>query len=325
MKLYVVLILRIMCGICLLATNAYGETEQEGLDWLKIVIFAEHQNNYSGVFVYQYDNHVETSKITHVVDQSGEFERLERLDGPKREILRHHGQVWSHQGHDEEQVGSQQTRGKFPSLLPEQLTALSSNYRADLIGKERVAGYDAQVIVFQPRDNLRYTHKVWVHTDSGLLLKAAVLDSKGKLVEQYAFTQLQIGGKIDRSWIKRNASKTFHDTGFQEQHNQMGFPVNSGWVADSLPVGFRKTMEIQRPMHGNHAPVVQIVFSDGLSAISIFIELDDGDEDDVEGLSTRGAMSLYHKVVGKYLYTVVGEVPAHTVMRVLDSIRNNIK
>ena len=64
-----------------------------------------------------------------------------------------------------------------------------------------------------------------------------------------------------------------------------------------------------------------MVFSDGLSAISIFIEPDDGDDDDVEGLSSRGAVNLYHKVLEKHLITVVGEVPPRTVMQVLDSVR----
>lgn len=82
-------------------------------------------------------------------------------------------------------------------------------------------------------------------------------------------------------------------------------------------------MEIQRPMRGRHAPVTQLVFSDGLSAISVFIEPDDGDEDDANGLSSRGAMNLYHKLANDHLITVVGEVPARTVMQVADSLRYN--
>lgn len=325
MKLYVA-VCKMLLGVALLASaNVYGGEADDGFDWLKVVIFAEHQTDYSGVFVYQYDNHVETSRITHVVDGDSENERLESLDGPKREIVRHHGRVLGHHGEELPQVESPQGMGKFPSLLPEQLAALSANYQAKLLGTERIAGYDAQTILFQPRDGLRYTHKIWVHTDSGLLLKAAVLGSKNQLVEQYAFTQLQIGGKIDRSWVRQRATTGFHGRDFHKQHDtaRRGTPANSGWVADALPAGFAKNMEIQRPMHGNHAPVIQMVYSDGLSAISIFIEADDGDEDDVEGLSSRGAMNLYHKVVGKHLFTVVGEVPPHTVMRVLDSIRHN--
>ena len=37
--------------------------------------------------------------------------------------------------------------------------------------------------------------------DSGLLLKAEVLDESAHVIEQYAFTQLNIGGDIDRKWI----------------------------------------------------------------------------------------------------------------------------
>ena len=74
-------------------------------------------------------------------------------------------------------------------------------------------------------------------------------------------------------------------------------------------------------MRGKHAPVTQMVFSDGLSAISIFIEPDDGDEDDVDGLSSRGAVNMYHKVMDDHLITVVGEVPPRTVIQVFDSVR----
>ena len=321
--------LLLVFGGLLLASvgNVYAEERSASLDWLETVAFAGHQTDYSGVFVYQYDNRVETSKIIHVTEANGEYEKLESLDGPQRQILRHDGQVWDYSDHKTVQVDSQQGSSKFPSLLPEQLSALSANYQARLLGVERVAGYNAQAILFRPKDNLRYTHKIWVHIDSGLLLKAAVLGDKNKLVEQYAFTQLQIGGKIDRSWVKDYDSVRLRTEGVAGSSSTAKeiTPINSGWTVDILPSGFKKTMEIQRSMHGKHAPVTQMVFSDGLSAISIFIEPNDEDEDDVDGLSSRGAMNLYHKVLDKNLITVVGKVPPRTVMQVLDSVRYNGK
>ncbi len=316
-----------LCGALLIVANAYAEERSSGLDWLEVAAFAGHQTDYSGVFVYQYGNHVETSNIVHINDAGGEYEKLESLDGPKREIIRHDGQVWSYINHQMVQIDSQQGHSRFPFLLPEQLSALNTNYQAKLLGQERVAGYNAQVILFQPKDNLRYTHKVWVHTDSGLLLKASVLGDKNQVAEQYAFTQLQIGGKIDRSWGGRCDLVDVHgkDSSNPPKSVKGITPTNSGWVADMLPVGFKKTMEILRSMHGKDAPVVQIVYSDGLSAISIFVEPNDGDEDDVDGLSSRGAVNLYHKVLNQYLITVVGEVPPHTVMQVVDSVRYNGK
>lgn len=314
-----------LCGLLLAAANVYAGEQRDSFDWLKIVAFAGHQTDYSGIFVYQYDNRVETSRITHVVEPDGEYEKLESLDGPRREIIRHHGQVWCFINHKMEQIDSQhqQMRSRFTDLPAEQLSLLSANYHANVVGIERVAGYTTQAILFQPKDNLRYAHKIWVHADSGLLLKASVLDGKNRVVEQYAFTQLQLGGNIDRSWIVQDApsGKQGADSIISPEKYKIGVNINSGWAVDALPAGFRKTMEIQRTMRGKHAPVTQIVFSDGLSAISIFVEPNDQDEDDEEGLSSRGAMYFYREVVGNHLITVVGEVPPRTLMQVFYSVR----
>lgn len=317
-----------LCGLLLaVSANLHAEELPVGFDWLEVAAFAGHQTDYSGVFVYQFGNQVETSSIVHINDADREYEKLESLDGPKRELIRHDGQVWSYDHDKLVQLDSRQGSNQFPSLLPEQLSALKANYQATLLGVERVAGYNAQVILFQPKDNLRYTHKLWIHTDTGLLLKAAVLGERNRIVEQYAFTQLQLGGKVDRSWggtcdLANMHGKTLTAT----PEAAKNYPsTNSGWVADALPAGFNKIMEILRPMPGKHGPVTQIVYSDGLSAISIFIEQDDHDEDDVDGLSSRGAVNLYHKVLDQYLITIVGEVPPHTVMQVADSVRYNGK
>lgn len=309
------------CGLLLAAAaNVCAAERQVSLDWLKVVAFAAHQTDFSGIFVYEFDSHFETSRITHVVEADGEYERLESLDGPKREIVRHHGQVWCLINRKMEQMDSRQVRSMFPALLPEQLTALGENYHARQVGTERVAGYNTQVIIFRPMDNLRYVHKMWAHTDSGLLLKAAVLGDRNQVIEQYAFTQLQIGGDIDRTWIGETIRN--HGTLPTRQGLDKGRgAVNSGWVVDALPAGFKKTMEIERLMRGRHMPVTQIVYSDGLSAISIFIEPDDGDDDNQSGLISRGAVNLHHKIIGKHLVTVVGEVPPRAVMQVIDSIR----
>lgn len=318
--------MKLCFGLCALLLAMNVNAEQSKLDWLKTVAFAGHQTDYSGVFVYQYGSHVETSRITHVVAADGEFEKLESLDGPKREIIRHHGQVWCYREHEMVQVESQRGKGKFPLLLPEQLSALSENYTVKEAGVDRVAGYHTQVILFQPKDNLRYAHKIWVDTDTGLLLKSAVINDKNQVVEQYAFTALKVGVAVDRSWI--TSSATTNLPGIGQTRPALNKPVvakNSGWVVDALPSGFKKTEELLRPMLGRHAPVTQLVFSDGLSAISVFVEPVDTDEDDNDGLSNRGAVNLYHKVVGDHLFNVVGEVPPITVMQVLDSIRYNGK
>jgi sigma-E factor negative regulatory protein RseB len=83
MKLFVALSGKLL-GVLLLTVvaNAHAEDMQANLDWLKIVAFAGHQTDYSGVFVYQYGNLVEASRITHLAEVDGEYEKIVRLDDP---------------------------------------------------------------------------------------------------------------------------------------------------------------------------------------------------------------------------------------------------
>jgi sigma-E factor negative regulatory protein RseB len=319
---------------------------QSGLRWLETMAFAAHQTDYTGTFVYQYGAHVETSRITHIVDGNGEHGRLESLDGERREIIRNNGQVWCYFGNHQVKVEPYQGGREFPALLPEQMTLLNQNYLVKQGEEDRVAGFSAHAIIIQPKDNLRYTHKVWAHNDSGLMLKTEVLDDRGDVIEQYAFTQLSIGGNIDRSWITEvpfgsNSPKrqnTTPEVDAYHAHHELHHgelphilrqppvgsgvvPTDSGWRVDALPPGFKKIAEVSRQIHGKDGPVIQMVYSDGLAGISIFIEKSDNDEDDRPNLFSQGIIQVYSKPVGEHLVTVVGEVPPQTVMRVADSVR----
>jgi len=335
--------------LLLAATTGAGADpiRQDALNWLQTMSFAAHQTDYSGTFVYQYGEHVEISRITHITDRDGEHGRLESLDGPRREIIRHNDQVWCDLGGGKVKMEQRQGGREFPALLPEQLTLLNNNYLIKPAEEVRLAGFQAHAMIFQPKDNLRYTHKMWADSVSGLLLKSQVLDERGGVIEQYSFTQLSIGGDIDRKWIAANqpvVGSHAHDVQdanhTHKQHDDQDLPLDgdqhlahnlsklavspvaSGWQVDALPTGFKKIAEVRRQLRGRDTPVIQMVFSDGLAGISVFIEKADHDEDDHSGLSSQGVIQVYSKLVGDQLVTVVGEVPPRTVMQVADSVRN---
>lgn len=297
---------------------------QDELNWLKTMAFATHHTDYSGIFLYQYGNHVEISRITHIVDRDGEHSRLESMDGSRREIIRNNNKELCCPGDNKVKAIESQDIRTFPALLPEQLLLLNENYLIKKMEEERVAGFHAHAIIFQPKDNLRYTHKMWAHGDSGLLLKAEMLDERGRVIERNTFLQLTIGGNIDRSWIvvdKPDAASLAHQAPHDRLHKAEPLTNAGGWQVDMLPAGFRKVTEMRRPLRGKKSPVIQMVFSDGLASISVFIEAMDNDQDDHPGLSSQGAMQVYSKVTGDNLVTVVGEVPPRTVMQVADSVR----
>lgn len=294
-------------------------------DWLKTMAFAAHQTDYSGTFVYQdgVGGHVAVSRITHILDADGEHERLEGLNGARREIVSNNNQVWLYV--DDRKIRIERRHGErtFPALLPEQISSLKENYLIKLAEEDRVAGFHVHAVIFQPKDNLRYTHKMWAHNESGLLLKAVVLDERARIIEQYAFTQLTLGGKVDRTWI--NPDKSFPPISNKDDVTPLAKLATDSkaadWQVDALPGGFKRIMQVCRPMRDKTRPVTHLVYSDGLAGISVFIEDLGGREDVNPGLSSQGAIQMYRRINGDKLITVVGEVPPRTVIQVAESVR----
>ncbi len=296
---------------------------QDESGWLQTMAFAAHQTNYSGTFMYQYGNHIEVSRITHIVDGEGEHGRLESLDGKRREVIRHNDQVWCYVGDRKLKLGQRQAGREFPALLPEQLSLLNENYVFKVGEEGRVAGFHAHAMIFEPKDKLRYMHKMWADSESGLLLKAEVVGERGELIEQYAFTQLALKGNIDTSWMDEERPDVIP---VSQHHASLpkAEPLHkaSGWQVDAMPAGFKKITEIRRLLPNKKAPAIQMVFSDGLAGISIFIENLSDNADVNPGLSSQGIIQIYSRAIDdEHLVTVVGEVPPETVMQVADSVR----
>jgi sigma-E factor negative regulatory protein RseB len=306
-----------------------SEFSRDDLNWLKKMTVATRQSEYSGTFIYQSGSYVETSRITHVLVGGDEYERLEGLDGERSEIIRKNDQVWCYLGDSKVMVAKRQATRTFPALLPEQLDLLQENYQISHGDEDRVAGFHAHSIIFHPRDHMRYSHKMWAYTETGLLLKAVVLDEHNRTIEQYAFTQLNIDGNIDRKWIhaeKKSIAKNSDSTD-NAVTSQYHRPVSldSGWKVQALPPGFKKIAEVSRSLRGNDYPVIHLVYSDGLAGISVFIEKVGNKTNIKNGLYSKGITHIYIRTEGDNLLTVVGEVPARTVMQVAESIKNGDK
>jgi sigma-E factor negative regulatory protein RseB len=126
------------------AASAETVEQSEALAWLQKIANAARELNYRGTFVYQHGDQTETSRITHFVDRTGEYEKLETLDGPRREIIRNSGEILTF--YADTRVVKRERRAArklFPALLPDQLAALTEYYQLSKGGQERIAGYDS--------------------------------------------------------------------------------------------------------------------------------------------------------------------------------------
>jgi sigma-E factor negative regulatory protein RseB len=305
--------------LCAGAVLAETLEETEALAWLQKIANAARQLNYTGTFIYQHGDQVETSRITHFADRSGEYEKLETLDGPKREIIRTNNEILTFDAeHRVMKREKRSPRRAFPALLPDQLFHLPDYYQLRKGDQERIASYDSQALVLEPRDAFRYGHKLWADVATGLLLKARMLDEQSRVVEQFVFTQLSIGSGVTRDSV-RSSFDTREWAGEPPSSNAPA-PSDTGWMVKNQPPGFKKIMEMKRFKPGAQAPIAHLVYSDGLAAVSVFIEPLPTKRKFQEGLTHQGAVNIYTRPLPDQLVTVLGEAPALTVMQMANSV-----
>jgi len=294
---------------------------QDGVALLKKMASASRRLNYSGTFVYQHAGQNETSRIVHFVNPAGgEFEKLETLDGPAREVIRTNDQVTCYLPDSKTVIIEKRNTRRFPALLPEQLSGVAENYVVSVTGTDRVAGYDCRVVVLEPKDKLRYGHQFCAEAASGLPLRARTISEKNQPLEAFAFTELRIGGNFSRDQVRSRYAAKSKD--WKVDHSALAIsdvPADTGWSLTRQPTGFKKLTELKRSIAGRTAMVSHIVYSDGLAAVSVFIEPLPKARP-ARSLSHQGAVNIYIRPVADHMVTVLGEAPAATVMQIANSL-----
>jgi sigma-E factor negative regulatory protein RseB len=155
-----------------------------------------------------------------------------------------------------------------------------------------------------------------VDRGSGLLLRAQTLNEKRDVLEQVAFADIRTGERIDRSRLKP-AWPTEGWTVERSEYTRADLD-RAGWVVPT-PDGFRRTKEVLRRLGTTDA--MQVVFSDGLATMSVFIEPSaSGRTTAVDDLQMVGPTAAYSRRLGDALVTVIGEVPPVAVRSVAKSV-----
>jgi sigma-E factor negative regulatory protein RseB len=305
---------RVLALAAAIGAGAAQAQSPETLGWLRKMYDASQKLSYSGTFVYQQGARSETSRITRY--GAGDIERLEVLDGMPREIVRTRDTVRCYLPNSKVvKVENRAADRTFPALLPEKVGELARHYDISLGEARRIAGFDCQAILLKPKDNLRYGYRLYADASSGMLLKAMTVDASGDTIEQFSFTQLTIGN------VTRDMVRPRHAAGSWRIDNAEASPAHlTGWSLSAELPGFRKIMELKRRL-GESRQAGQVVYSDGLAAVSVFIEPLDARREAVRpGLASVGAIHIYTREVANHVVTVVGEAPAASVQRIANAV-----
>jgi sigma-E factor negative regulatory protein RseB len=316
-----------LLSLTLAAMPLVVQAQSDALQWLQRAGQAAQKLTYTGTFVYQSGSVVETSRITHLVDAAGEAERLEVLDGSPREVVRINDEVKCYLPENRTVIVERRAAQRaFPALLPVNFGGIGESYVVRKGGSGRIAGLDSQAIVIEPRDEFRYGHQWWVDAQSGLLVKASRIGDRGEPLETFTFTELRIGGPIDRQALKPNPRMQGQDWRVQEPQAKAARVEGESWLFRSSLPGFRKISEMRRQARPDAPAGSHWVFSDGLAAISVFIDPLSVQKDKPDtGLFAMGAVNVYKRVLGDHLVVVIGDVPHVALKRLGDGIEARLK
>ena len=278
--------------------------------------------NYHGTLVYLHNGYVESLKLIHKQDKSGEFQRIMHLNGGAREIIRNNDVVTCYMPESQSVfVEKRRFNNHLLARLTKNFKEFTGYYSFSVDGKGRVAGRTATVISIHPKDSYRYGYKLWIDNDSGLMLKSDLLGADSKTLEQLMFVEIFVVNNIPDDMLKpavNGESFTWHNG--RNKHGEQTDSTSSRWQIKRMPAGFVITDRFKQKIPNNSTPVDYLVVSDGLASVSVYIEQSATDDQGLMGNSKMGAVNIYGSLLDDHHVTVVGEVPPETVQMIAESI-----
>ena len=297
-------LLFIISGL-LISPFSAADAEDDPLDILTRMQQTVRHLSYEGDFVYQYGDVLNAMHINHDWQEGNEREYLRTLTGPSREVVRDN---FTMAQFDQEKPASvsERRRRNAPTLVTFDPGRLSAVYDFRILGTDRVAGRETTVVLVQPRDEMRYGHRLYIDSETALPLRRVVLDKQGKPISQLMFTSIRIdrmGGREELSMAETEPAP---------------IDYQGNWSFDGLPEGF--VMEVyDRSEQDGKVKSEQFVFSDGIARLSLYIE--DRDVANAPGQSVVGPVGILGAEVDGHRVTVVGEAPIETLKHFLKSTR----
>lgn len=274
--------------------------------------------DYTGQLVYSKGDELSTYRITHQAGQEQEsVVRLNQGDGER--------------GNPVESFSLSKFGNPYASG--------TDAYSFDLGGLTRVAEHDCQVVVVRPKDKMRYLQRYCIEPRTGMLLKYSLMDREQQVLEQLMFTQLSMDintnlvpnealnlasaavmprpvAAVDKPIAR--AAKT-HPAPATEEVEAAIDPNHIGdWRFENLPAGFKVVKVIPQAANNN---VHQIVLSDGVAAVSVFIASATAAKN-IDQLSyANGATHILGLELAGHMITFVGEVPESTLQAIQKGLR----
>jgi len=292
--------------------------ERDVAQWVERMQGAPCRKSYAGIFVVMSANGaMSSSRIWHACDGQQQMERVESLSGTPRTVFRRNDEVRTFLPQARVvRTDRRDAAGLFPRVPLVSGTSIAQFYTSHLMGQERVAGFVADVVWFKPSDTLRFGYRLWIERDSGLVVKLQTLGADGRVLEQAAFSELDLNAPVRAEQLSRLMEAT---AGYKVVAPSVVKTTAKaeGWVLRQPVAGFVPVSCRRRAVSAaDDAPsVLQCLYSDGLASVSLFLEPFDPLRHTAQPqISGIGATQLLaQRMPSDVWLTAVGEVPLPTL------------
>jgi len=296
--------------------------DNDARSWLARMKAAASGTNYEGTLVFSAGGVMSSSRVWHYRVGENTFERLEAQDGRQQRIYRHNDEVrtvWPQSGTAVDERRETLAAWSTTPQAVDPSAAEAYDIRQD--GTARVAGREAAVLVLTPRDPLRFMQRLWADRATGLMLRADVIAPDGALVESSAFSTIELGVKAQPETVLQAMRE---DAGMRivRPRQRRTTLETEGWALVRPVQGFVLAGCVMRGLEGgpSELTMLQAVFSDGLTHVSVFMEPFDAKRHRSEMQAKLGATNTAMRRVGEYWLTVVGDVPSGALQRFAEAL-----
>lgn len=277
--------------------------------------------NYRGYVVQMEGTQAQTLYLQHRASEAGGEDRAHSLQGAYGE-LRITGstckvaQTGTRQAHDEALVAA-----AFPSLLPQRLVRLAQFYDFVPSGNGRLADRKVDLTLARPRDKFRFAYVLATDAATGLLMKASLVDQRGRVLRQVFFVNLELLPNLSEAeWNKSNDGAPRQLNWTEHSLDFSAAQVVLPWQVGALPPGFEISSYVRRRAPGAEHEIERIVLSDGLATVSVFIEPQSAVDPGMLGVQHVAAALAYGaNAAGKYI-TVLGAAPFATLQQIANAL-----
>lgn len=260
----------------------------EAEQWLERINPALQSYDYKGIVVFVQGSNMESLLVEHRVHGGKESLRMKTLSGPSKELIKRNGKI---QSNASDQNGTQIAFASGQGTFSRFASAADNKwYKAVLGEKTRVAGRSVQTVDLQSKDGFRYSHRLWLDQKTGLPLRVITMDENGRVVEQMAFTQIEIvPAAVETKPVVAPKSK-------------------------SLESPFKEVKGFKLMAKDKIGPSVQYLYSDGLSTYSLYVEPSSIKE---KGRMRQDSVNGLMYGNGNVRLVVMGKVPLATLQLAL--------